>query len=376
MLKGLDDISWSDLSHAYGAATDVPGRIRAIATGDERARQEAFEGLGYSIYHQGTVYSATAYAVPYLIELVTLVANDDVRSHLYSFLALLRNGSGYYSVHAPVIESFSHKGLTPPAAEERRLLIEEEATWVKATHAAVDRAIPVCLNDLGHSSPEVRKWAADLLGQCGAKEAVGPLVALLETDSDANVLATALLALGMIGDTAALAAVHANATSGSPVVSACAAYAEIQLSGVTTRPEIVAMLARAVVDESFEDLDEILPVRIHSGLPGMAMKALGELGPTAGQAAGPILMKALDEGGGYIDCYFENLLSALLKVTFPSASAPRRADSLSPRERAILEELLAMNRAWGFFTEHIRPRQFAAFGLPGSRDELNEWLGN
>jgi hypothetical protein len=50
----------------YGPAEDVPGRIRALCGDDAQARQEALQSLSNSIFHQGSRYQASAYAVPFL----------------------------------------------------------------------------------------------------------------------------------------------------------------------------------------------------------------------------------------------------------------------------------------------------------------------
>ena len=66
VLAGLADIPWEDLSHAYGPAGDVPGLLRAIASGDAKAADDAVSKLFGNVWHQGTVYRATPYAVPFL----------------------------------------------------------------------------------------------------------------------------------------------------------------------------------------------------------------------------------------------------------------------------------------------------------------------
>ncbi|MEU9591152.1 hypothetical protein ACGF7W_01385 [Streptomyces sp. NPDC048219] len=62
----LDDVRWQSLSHAYGSAEDVPELIRALYQGDEETVDEAIHELYGNIHHQGTVYSASAPAVPFL----------------------------------------------------------------------------------------------------------------------------------------------------------------------------------------------------------------------------------------------------------------------------------------------------------------------
>ena len=79
-LAGLDDIDWSALSHAYGSAEDVPELLRRLAAAgseahsddsaeDDEAANEAEEVIGdlwATICHQGSVYTATIAAVPFL----------------------------------------------------------------------------------------------------------------------------------------------------------------------------------------------------------------------------------------------------------------------------------------------------------------------
>ncbi|MFD3521180.1 hypothetical protein [Streptomyces sp. NPDC058653] len=65
----LDALPWADLEHAYGGADDVPDQLRALAGDDAEAAEEALYELYGNIVHQGSVYEATAYAVPYLARL-------------------------------------------------------------------------------------------------------------------------------------------------------------------------------------------------------------------------------------------------------------------------------------------------------------------
>ncbi|MEU3601304.1 HEAT repeat domain-containing protein [Streptomyces sp. NPDC006798] len=65
---GIDAVRWAEAEHAYGAAEDVPGLLRALA-GDPDEASEALDELWGSIVHQGTVYGASAEAVPFLARL-------------------------------------------------------------------------------------------------------------------------------------------------------------------------------------------------------------------------------------------------------------------------------------------------------------------
>ena len=79
MLNKLDEINWKELEHAYGPAEDVPGQIRALASTDPQVREKAQYELWGNIIHQGTIYQATSYAVPFLIELLEIPEVQDTR---------------------------------------------------------------------------------------------------------------------------------------------------------------------------------------------------------------------------------------------------------------------------------------------------------
>ncbi|TDB85632.1 hypothetical protein E1264_20510 [Actinomadura sp. KC216] len=65
LLRGLDDIDWTALEHAYGPAGDVPGLLRGIAEGPDPGGD--LGDLDVKIFHQGGfVCSAATAALPYL----------------------------------------------------------------------------------------------------------------------------------------------------------------------------------------------------------------------------------------------------------------------------------------------------------------------
>jgi hypothetical protein len=69
VLEHLDEVSWHELHHAYGPADKVPGLIRQLTRGSDADRQRAVDDLFGSLVHQGTVYEASAAAVPFLAEI-------------------------------------------------------------------------------------------------------------------------------------------------------------------------------------------------------------------------------------------------------------------------------------------------------------------
>jgi hypothetical protein len=69
MFESVDGIPWREVTHAYGVATDAPGWIRAFDSDDPDMRSDAIYGFLYSsVFHQYTLYPATPFVVPFVIE--------------------------------------------------------------------------------------------------------------------------------------------------------------------------------------------------------------------------------------------------------------------------------------------------------------------
>ncbi len=92
MLDNLETIAWSELKHAYGKAGDVPGMIRSLGSPDEHVRRDALGALFETICHQGTVYEASPFAVPFLQD----------RQHL-ALAHVLKQMAGIYLVNGFVL---------------------------------------------------------------------------------------------------------------------------------------------------------------------------------------------------------------------------------------------------------------------------------
>lgn len=74
-------VPWTELSHAYGPAREVPDLLRAMYAGDMDAWQDFWNFL----MHQGTLYPATVAVIPILLE---WLADPDApqRAEVWSFL--------------------------------------------------------------------------------------------------------------------------------------------------------------------------------------------------------------------------------------------------------------------------------------------------
>jgi hypothetical protein len=134
-LDRLTDIKWALYQHAYGPATDVPYLILALTSERESTRRHAHETLCQTIWHQGTVYQATAYAVPFLVELLTLPSVKDKDGILY-MLNMLALGASYHDAHQDLNSYYTFR-----KSETFQHQLQEELHWVRATHDAVEQGI-------------------------------------------------------------------------------------------------------------------------------------------------------------------------------------------------------------------------------------------
>jgi hypothetical protein len=159
MLEDLDSVDWASLDHAYGSAEDVPGHIRKLMSDDPADWVEAIDALYWSIYHQGTVYSATGSAVPFLIQ---LTGTDGIRcrARILELLAEIAAGCSYLDVHGP-----------PPGAEHGRespefqAQLAEELEWVRAARAAVWEGWKLLVHHLSDPDRRIRLAAGYTLGK-------------------------------------------------------------------------------------------------------------------------------------------------------------------------------------------------------------------
>lgn len=73
----LQDSRWSELRHAYGAATDIPLLLQAIERNPARSesREGAWSKLWSALYHQGDIYSASFAAVPHVVRILASASN-------------------------------------------------------------------------------------------------------------------------------------------------------------------------------------------------------------------------------------------------------------------------------------------------------------
>jgi hypothetical protein len=90
-LRGIDEVAWHRLYHAYGPATDVPAQLRTLRSPDGAVRGRARSELFGNVYHQGTRWQASGSTVPFLIAMVDEPTTPD-RSGILDLLRAVAIG--------------------------------------------------------------------------------------------------------------------------------------------------------------------------------------------------------------------------------------------------------------------------------------------
>lgn len=244
MLETLDDVAWDKLSHAYGPAADVPALLRSLASADAETRSQARYELYGNIFHQGTRYEASAYAVPFLVELA-LEPSVPERPEIVVLLTDLAIGYPYDYMVSPF-----------PVAELRSAVGGFDAAW----RAEASARYLAWVQDVETRQPpnEVERTIANALDELRVYEAVRDAVPRLVTllaDADDELVGAVAHALAWFPEQAsltvpALTEIAADETQG-PGVRATALLA----AGMAARDAgPLADLLAPLINDDDEDL--------------------------------------------------------------------------------------------------------------------------
>jgi len=164
MLEGLDEINWSQLSHAYGAASDVPVLIRQLLSKNFDDRDKALGILMQSIWHQGTIYEASSYTVTFLYKLLKSSETPD-KSFVAFLLAHLATGKGYF--HYELSEKDKQKWRTVFEKQGKSLEkeIAEEIEHEKNVHQEIEKEFSLLYPYLFCDQAGVRDVIAKVFGE-------------------------------------------------------------------------------------------------------------------------------------------------------------------------------------------------------------------
>ncbi len=206
MLEGLDEIDWANLEHAYGEASDVPILIRSLASMDEEERKEALWELYGNIFHQGTRYEATSYAIPFIFELIR-DPNVPEKAILIKFTVDL--ALGYPEAFLPKGPNVDDWAINPEelkAEAETEGLEDVNIDWLKHvddfinSYKAVLKEVQTYYDLLDNKDPTIKTMA--IFGVAWFREAASDSIPkirnLIKSEKDDKILANSLISLSML----------------------------------------------------------------------------------------------------------------------------------------------------------------------------------
>lgn len=304
MLETLDRIDWENLRAAPGSAREVPLLLRQLASPDLDVAQNAFEQLENLIHHQFTVYEATLYTVPFLIELLkaeSVHAKGNLLELLYS-ISLSR-----------------HKDIRPPF-----ITAPVRNTVDDILHERIYEAVRAGLSDylpfLRDKSPQSRITAAKLLALFEEDaESLAPLLrSLLENESNIEVKIDLVQSLGRLlkrdqnlwkRENNGYKSLFADlvTTAGNNLVRFRAACTLAMLEETETSGDVVRLLMRAIAYPEMYATSFSTQIVVRS-----AAEALTYLGRARGIAALVTAFRAIAD-----PMAAELMIEVLLSLAFP-----------------------------------------------------------
>ncbi|MFD0353436.1 hypothetical protein ACFVHW_06760 [Streptomyces sp. NPDC127110] len=404
LLAGLDDVDWAGLEHAYRSAHDVPGHIRTLCGSDDEAREQAFMYLFSSIFHQGSRYSASPAAVPFLAR-IAVAGPEAAREGTMLLLTRLAvdwhdeydvttgiNVAGWRAAAAECgpaeLLPWYEEQLAVEADPAKRADLQEMRDWVAAGNSfdsrwsalqaydAVLAELPGLLVLLDDDDARLRTRIAYLLAWFPEFSATSlpRLMNLVAHEKDPVTAATALLAAGLVGPPSAAEDITPHLDAADPLMRWAAATALVRLADVDEASVGPDLLGRAVTEltaaahRTFDRVTDYFEGDLH----GHIERTLHALPPTSEPAAAREALDAClpriarDRSGSRTRTAIERL--------FPAPQphpVPRYAD-LTVAQRQLLADLGGHQHAWVIRSSADRLREL---GLPCSQETLQSFIG-
>ncbi|MFJ8159778.1 hypothetical protein ACIRBY_02485 [Streptomyces sp. NPDC096136] len=366
-LAGLDSHPWSEASHAYGGAEDLPALLRDFAGADEERSDEALHELYGSLLHQGTVFTASVEAVPFLARLAA------AGHRTADVLALLAGMAGSTDEHGlePGAVAAAVAGRLPlllPLLDAPEAQVRGRAAWAVSRARPAGPVLPALRARWDvEADPRVRAELLAAMDRTDAPAAAATAASVLDPGHPAELRLQAVLvrlhaglpwteeqqaALLSVLPADPLVAGRRDLTGRQPLADAVEAL--LDRGGAAHREAAFALLDTALGDGRAEVRAEAVGAadractRSRSAgrlVPALAAAAvdeeavlavapvLGRLGSAAAPAA-PVLAAVAGRRPDEEDDVADRVLAALVRVD-PALAAPLLARSLGRRPRAL-----------------------------------------
>lgn len=384
MLDDLDKVDWSRLKHAYGPAGDVPGLLRALVSRIGRVRSKAIYDLYGNIFHQGTRYEASSYAVPFLYE---LLESPDVADKHEIIELLVSLAIGYDENWLP--EGIDPAGLRQQCREFESNLSDEEraendrygvrASVVVDCYDAVLSQAEVLIRLLSSEDVEIRTAAAYALAWFPeiADQSAPQLRNIVERAVELVERATAIMSLGLLlrraPDCIDREFLAGYGGPGNPTVVRQAAA--IAVASEPLEPWVSEVLLELLCLPE-DDLGEAARVRFNEGrIQGLASQLLSKYGRSDRARVVAGLCEALKAVDSYESM---EVVTAMLQVVADPEERPlaevgfENFDDDQRKAFHAIADYGGWSSKGGFANFDLMMREY---GLPSSQAAMYRFLG-
>jgi hypothetical protein len=200
MFETLNTIDWPHAQSCYGTSEEIPAAIRELVSADASVRDRARGTLWMSLEHQGSVYEASALAVPFLLAILADPQTQDKRQ-LVHFLAHL-GCRGLYLGHW--YENLQTRLVLQRMKEDKTVFSQDardrHRRWEEDTHQGFREGLHIFLPLLSDPDPAIREAVAFLLATFPEDRSrlLPPLITQLQTETNEQVQCSLLLCLGYL----------------------------------------------------------------------------------------------------------------------------------------------------------------------------------
>lgn len=384
VLETIDDINWKELTHAYGSAEDVPGQIKALLSQHVKTRENAYWQLYGNIFHQGTRYEATPYAIPFLLE---LLQSEKTPQRELIIILLMNLALGYEEEY--LLAGFDVEKFRREMTEaEEKMTAEERMESEKYGYSPqalldiyenVQKGIPIFTKLLSHKDKEIRRAAIYALAWFPekAKSSIDLILKQLDSFTEEKDISNALLSIGHLirskNEKLYVPEVSSYLTSDSALIRVSAA---ICLSCDTADDAVFDVLIDGLI--TGKELESVEGVHFNEGrISGYISLILSSFDDSKKSKIVSALCEALESVNSYQALDITEALLIIINRDRKVLIKDTPVENLGDLEFIVLHGLLN-HGGWeigggGFvnFSELLR-----AGGIPDSQEKLAKYLNS
>ncbi|MCA9642177.1 MAG: hypothetical protein H6718_07825 [Polyangiaceae bacterium] len=381
----IDSVPWDKLHHAYGQATDVPDLLWSLMD-PERASKELredaakhntsiFDRVTYhlwgNVFHQGTVWQASAATVPFFADILLEGPRDPalqafVVCYLHH-LAMSYPQDRFPCWVDPDADFASVAGQVAPAGEPDYSGDVPYLIWVRDCYEAVEQHIEAVLPCLNSESDQV---AGEVIALCASfprvKTQTVPLLQPLARGEGVR-SAWAALSLAILSGASVLPDALRLAKSSDRTIAIHGACAAVLADAASVPIELLGVIFEPLPEELAEA--ESPHAETLQSLVARCLVQLPDEHRAAAVSAVARQHRGCEAPAGL------TLTASLLQLAFGASQVPKRASELNHTQREALEAIrdhgafLWRGSVFGNYASMMR-----GWGLPTTAAALGEWL--